>query len=151
MSVEKQFRATFEDTKAKQKLFRHRLDVLITENRPLNKDERDSMFDLYDDANLGLGGVETVLWLADGKRIIIPNLEKFVRDLFENDKSIVTGEFFFFSLGRYRDVYLDIEELWRQIKSKTNSVAAEALTQALRVSKEREKTIPGRGINTKDV
>ena len=151
MSVEKQFRATFEDTKAKQKLFRHRLDVLITENRPLKVEERDSMFDLYDDANLGLGGVETVLWLSDGKRLEIPNLEKFIRDLFEYDSSVVTGDFFFFSLGRYRDITLDIAELWKQIKSKTNSVAAEALTQALRVSKEREKTIPGRGINTKDV
>jgi hypothetical protein len=134
--TEKQIRATFEDTKTKQRLFRHKLTELINENRPVNDDERDKVIDLYNDANLGLGGVETVLWLNTGKKIVIPNLEKFVRDLIDYNEQIVNGEFFFFSLGHYKELSVPIKELWRQIKSKTNQVNAEALTQTLRMSKE---------------
>jgi len=137
--TEKQIRATFEDTKTKQRLFRHKLTELINENRPVNDDERDKVIDLYNDANLGLGGVETVLWLNNGKKIVIPNLEKFVRDLIDYNEQIVNGEFFFFSLGHYKELSVPIKELWRQIKSKTNQVNAEALSQAIRISKEQSR------------
>jgi len=136
MSIEKQLRATFEDTKAKQKRFRHKLDELIREKRPVSDEERDKVIDLYNDANFGLGCIETVFWLSDGKIMRIPNFEKFVRDLIDYDKMVVDGRFFFFSLGTYKDRVIPIEEIWMQIKSKIHQVDAEALSQALRISKE---------------
>lgn len=139
VNYESQFRATFNDTKNNQQKFRHILDKLITEKRPLNESERDTVINLYNDSNLGLGCFNTVLWLSNGKKIEIPHLEKFVRDLFDYDKKIVDGDFFFFSLGRYKELTVDIDELWKQIKSKTHQVEAEALTQSLRISREQPK------------
>jgi len=136
MTSESQFRATFEDTKAKQKQLRHILDGLIAENRPLKADERDKLFDLYADANIGLGTSETVLWLSNNKIIEVPNFEKFVRDLFYYEKNLVDGDFFFQTLGKYKTYEVEIKELWKQIRSKTMGVGAEALTQAIRISKE---------------
>ena len=136
MSYEKQFRATFEDTKLKQKKFRHKLDQLIIENRALKADERDTLFELYNDSNIGLGGIETVFWFSDGKKIRIPNLEKFVRDIFYYEHSLVDQDFFFFSLGQNIGFSVSIGEIWKQIRSKVNQVDAEALTQTIRISKE---------------
>jgi len=136
MVKEQQKRATFEDTKTKQRQFRHKLNILINEKRPVTSDERDKMFDLYADANLGLGTGETILWLSNGKTIRVPNFEKFVRDLFYWEQPIVTGEFFSFALGTYHNYEVSIDELWKQIRSKTDGVGAEALAQSIRMSKE---------------
>jgi len=144
MVNEKQFRATFDDTKSKQKKFRHKLDELIHENRALSDSERDLMFDLYADANLGLGTSEAVLWLSNAKSIVVPNFEKFVRDLFYWDKPIVNGNFFQQTLGKYQNYEVPIAELWKQIRSKTHGIGAEALSQSIRMSKEQTRFGPAK-------
>lgn len=141
MVNERQFRATFEDVKKKQRMFRHKLDILIKDNRPLTPTERDQMFDLYADANFGLGTLETVIWLSDAKTIRVPNFEKFVRDLFYWDNKIVNGTFFFKSLGpAYKKYTVEIKELWEQIRSKINGIDPEALAMSVRISKEQKSS-----------
>ena len=148
-----QFRATLEDTKKKQRLFRSTLLQLIKENRPLSSSERDKFLDLLADSNFGLGTIECVFWLKDGKKIKIDNLEKFIRDIVDWDKSVVSGDFFFFSLGNYSSYSISISEIWKNILSKCGGVNAEAIAMSVRISKEQKKTGNGRGtyVGPKDV
>ena len=134
-----QFRATLEDTKKKQRLFRKKLLELIADNRALIDSERDKFLDLLADSNFGLGTVECVFWLRDGKKIRVDNLEKFIRDLVYYNESVVDGDFFFFSLGNYSGFSVPIGDLWRNILSKCGGVNAEALAMSVRISKEQTR------------
>jgi len=134
---ELQFRATFEDTKKAQKKLRKKLNELIHENRCL-KDygEIEEFIDLLSDSTFGLGNIECIFWLNNKKHIEIDNLEKFIGDVTDWDKNVLDGDFFFFSLGKYNEYEISIDEIWRNIKSKCYGVFAEAKSMSMRISKE---------------
>jgi len=134
-----QWRATFEDTKRKQLLFLHKLDELIQKNSPIPKKERDDFLNLLADSTFGLGTNEFSFWLNDGRVLRGNNFESFVRSLFYHESNTVDGDFFFKTLGRYKDFTVNIGELWMQVRNKCFDVFPEALAMSLRISKEREK------------
>lgn len=138
-SEESQIRATFIDTKKKQKLFRKKLYILIEENRTLTQDEKEEFYDLLADSTLGLGTIPVTLWLDNGnKKIEIDSLAKFIKDIIEYNppNGIINGDFLFFSLGRYSNYNIEIKEIWKQILSKCGHVHESALAESVRISKE---------------
>lgn len=136
---EAQIRATFEDTKKNQKKWRNKIDELISENRCATKKERTTLFDLFADATFGLGTEPVSFWFSDGNKIMIPNLEYFLRCLIYYDKgNIVSGDFLYSKLGNYMELEVPIGELWENVRDHCGGFTAGALTMSIRISKERE-------------
>ena len=142
MTDAQQKRATFEDVLQSQKKLRKKFNDLICENRCLNNGEREMMFDLYARATLGLGTRESLFFFENGIVIKISNFEKFVRDVFYWDKNRLSPIFFLQSTGKSLQMNIQISEMWRQIRNKTEGVAAEALAMSIRISSEQTRFGP---------
>jgi len=133
---EAQIRATFKDTKKSQKVFRETLDLLIATDKPVSEKDREDFFNLLADSTLGLGTKEMFFYLDNGKKLLVDNFEEFIRSLAYFDDSVVDGDFFFRTLGKYRDYTLNIGELWVHIRNRLGGIFAEALAMSIRISKE---------------
>ena len=72
----------------------------------------------------------------------VPNFEKFVRELFYWDENILTDDFFLQSIGKKMNMSIDISEVWKQIRNKTEGVGAEALAMSIRISSEQTRFGP---------
>ena len=133
---ELQIRATFKDTKRRQKAFRNFLDELIEDNRCILSDERDKFFDLIADSTFGLGTKPITLFFKCSRKLTVDNLEEFVRVLAYYSGSMVDSDFFYKSLGKHISYNVSIGELWEAIRNRLGGVTAEALAMSARMSKE---------------
>ena len=139
MTYESQWRATYEDTKNHQEKLRKNLNRLISENQCIQGDaERDEMFELLDDSTFGLGEKKVNLRIQDRKTIVVDDFQMFVRCLFDYEKDVVDAGFFFDVTGKYLDYDIEIRILWKQIKNNLYGVFPDALSAAVRMSKEQK-------------
>ena len=139
MTYETQWRATFEDTKNHQEELRKKIYNLIRENRCLkNNTERDNFFELLNNSTFGITKNIT-LNLPNHTTIKIPDLQQFIRSLFDYEKNIVTNDFFFEHIGENKQYNIEIKHLWKQILINLYHIFPSALETSVRISKEREQ------------
>lgn len=129
-------RATFEDVKNAQKNFRELLDILINNNRCLNKNERNKYFDILALSTLGVGIDLQEPFIIEGNtgfKHLIGNFEYVAGWLAyqDNNKIIV---------GKNPDVEeIDIYKFWKNLRDMFLKVRGHALKMGVKISAEQIK------------
>lgn len=133
---EKQWRATFEDTKKAQENLRIELDKLDAHNNYVEPDDRKHFFELLADALLGFDyGKHCNLPLPNMTYVAIENIGEFIRRLAYHTGTKVDYEFFKY----YKKIEIqqtDIGQIWHELKFFIYGIYPEAIAMSIRISKE---------------
>ena len=152
MTSEKQWRATFEDTKTNQRNLRRKLDLLIDENRAVeNEVEREEFIELLSNSTIGLGTDPVKIRLGNRVVIEVPNLEQFIYELLYVKSNNVDSDFFYYLTGKQHKCVIPIKDLWVNIRRYLFAVFPLAKAHTIRMSKEREKKEASPGADIGDV
>jgi len=152
MTSEKQWRATFEDTKKNQEDLRETLDYLIKDKRPIkDEQERKQFIELLSNSTIGLGTEPVKIRLDDKTMVEIKNLEQFISELLYVDAKVVSKNFFWFLTGKSLVDDVPIEQLWLNVRRHLFAVFPLAKASTIKISKEREKKEFSPGASLDDV
>lgn len=140
MTSERQWRATFEDTKSNQETLREKIDELIQEQRPIkDEQERKDLIELISNSTIGLGTDPIKIRLYEKKKVVdIPNFEQFFYELLYVQDKKLDGCFFWFLTGENIDGDVPIEYVWLNVRRCLFAVYPFAKANTLKLSKERE-------------
>lgn len=140
MTSERQWRATFEDTKTNQKKLRLKLDRLIRDNRVVqNEYERETLIELISNSTVGLGTDPVKIRLGNRTVVDVPNFEQFLYELLYVENELVDPLFFYNLTGIRLAEGIPVRELWLNARRYLFAVFPLAKANTIRMSKEREK------------
>lgn len=140
MTSERQWRATFEDTKTNQRNLRLKIDRLIRDNRVIqNEVEREKLIELISNSTVGLGTDPVKIRLCNRTVVDVPNFEQFLYELLYVEDELVDPVFFYNLTGTKLQDSVPIKELWVNARRYLFAVFPLAKANTIRMSKEREK------------
>lgn len=129
----KQIRLTLEDALKYQDKLKEKLKILITENRPLEYNEKKQFFEMISKALLSQGATDPCYFVKDGGWFIFSsaqNLAHRLADINTNKVKLRTNR------PEKIEIIVDISELWQYLYDKFLYYYPQACSEALHISAE---------------
>ena len=129
----KQIRLTLEDALKYQDRLKEKLKILISENRPLEYNERKHFFEMITKSLLSQGATDPIYFVKEDGWFIFSsaqNLAHRVADINTNEIKLKTNR------PENVEVVVDISELWQYLYDKFLFYFPQACSEALHISAE---------------